>query len=141
MSFDPGRFLTRYADAFNGRDPEKLRTLFALDDPRFAVWEDYSGELFDGETYGVILEGAFDATGEMSFELLRSDRFDDFATLHVVQKIVDEGEEGEGVFAEALIRATLWIALSGEAARVVVAHFSALPSTTSSACLAGMCTG
>jgi len=95
MGFDPDRFLTRYADAYNGRDPEKLRTFFALDDPRFAVFEDFSEDLFDGETYAAILEGAFDASGEMSFELLRCDRFDDFAIIHAIQKIIDEGEGGK----------------------------------------------
>jgi hypothetical protein len=141
MGFDPDRFLTRYADAYNGRDPEKLRTFFALDDPRFAVFEDFSEDLFDGETYAVILEGAFDASGEMSFELLRCDRFDDFAIIHAIQKIIDEGEEEEGVFTEVLVRATMWVTVSGEEARVVAAHFSSLPSATSNEPLACICTG
>ena len=135
MGFDPDRFLTQYADAFNGRDPERLRTIFALEDPRFAVFEDYSEELFDGETYGVVLEGAFDASGEMSFELLRCDRFGDFAIIHAIQKLVDEDEEDTNVFVEALIRATMWITLSGErSARIVAAHFSSLPSDSAVAC-------
>ena len=55
MGFDPEMFLARYADAYNSRDPETLRSFFALEDPRFAVFEDFSEKLFDGETYGAIL--------------------------------------------------------------------------------------
>ncbi len=141
MGFDPDMFLTHYADAFNARDPERLRTFFALDDPRFAVFEDSSEDLFDGETYAAILEGAFDASGEMSFELLRCDRFGDFAIVHAIQKIVDEDEEGGGALTEALGRATMWVAVSGEEGRVIAAHFSCLPSATSDACLADISTG
>lgn len=141
MLFDPDKFLTHYSDAFNARDPEKLRSFFALDDPRFSVFEDYSEELFNGETYGVMLEGAFDATGEMSFELLRCDCFGDFAIIHAIQKIVDEDEEDKGVFVEAQIRATMWVVLSGERACVVAAHFSCPPSTADAACSQVMCTG
>lgn len=141
MRFDPDRFLTHYADAFNGRDPEKLRTFFALDDPRFTVFEDFSEELFDGETYGVVLEGAFDATGEMYFELLRCDRFGDFAIIHAIQKVVDEDGEDEGVLVEAQIRATMCVLLSGDLARVVAAHFSSLPSAASAARMADISTG
>src|SRR5512145_658882 len=75
MAFDPETFLSRYADAFNARDPEALRSFFALDDPRFAVFEDFSGKLFDGEAYSAILEAVFDATAEIAFELLRCDGF------------------------------------------------------------------
>jgi hypothetical protein len=129
MKFDPDRFLTHYSDAFNARDPEKLRSFFALDDPRFTVFEEISEEVFNGDSYGAILEGAFDATGEMSFELLRCYRFGDFAIIHAFQNIVDEDEEDEDVFVEARIRATMWVALSGERARVVAAHFSSRPSS------------
>lgn len=128
MRFDPDRFLTRYADAFNGRDPDKLRTFFALDDPRFSVFEDFSDDLFDGETYAVILEGAFDATGEMSFDLVRCDRFGDFAIVHAIQKIVEEDEGQENVVEENASRATMWVQISGEEGRVLAAHFSTLPS-------------
>lgn len=141
MLFDPDRFLMYYADAFNGRDPEKLQSFFALDDPRFAVFEDISEDLFNGNSYGALLEGAFDAMGEMSFELLRCDRFGDFAIIHALQKIVDEDNEDEGVIVEAQIRATMWVVLSGEEARVVASHFSSFPSSTDVACPQGMCTG
>jgi hypothetical protein len=140
MVFDPDMFLTHYADAFNGRNLEKLREFFALDDPRFAVFEDLSEELFNGDNYGDVLEGAFDATGEMSFELLRCDRFGDFAIIHAIQKILDEDGEGDGVFVEARFRTTMWVVFSGGTARVVAAHFSCPPVTAEVACAQGMCT-
>jgi hypothetical protein len=141
MVFDPDIFLTHYADAFNGRNLEKLREFLALDDPRFAVFEDISEELFNGDSYGDVLEGAFDATGEMSFELLRCDRFGDFAIIHAIQKIVDEDEEGEGVFVEARFLATMWVIFTGGAARVVAAHFSCPPSSADAVCSECICTG
>lgn len=140
MRFDPDTFLTHYADAFNERDPEVLRAFFALDDPRFAVFEDYSEKLFDGDTYGVVLEGVFDATGEMSFELLRCDRFADFAIIHAIQKVVDEDEEETGVYVEAQIRATMWVSLSKGGGRIVAARFSRPPSPSHDGCLRGICT-
>jgi hypothetical protein len=137
MEFDPQLFLARYADAYNSRDPEALRSFFALEDHRFGVFEDYAGVLFDGETYGAVLEAAFDATAEMSFELLRCDRFDGFAVVHAIQKLIDSDEE-EGM-AEALIRATLWVSTSGDAPRIVSAHFSQLPTSEAGCCVPGGC--
>lgn len=139
MRFDPQTFLAQYADAYNARDPEAMRSFFALDDPRFAVFEDYSGKLFDGGDYGVILEAAFDATAEMSFELLRCDSFGDFAVVHAIQKLVEMDEE-EGI-AEALIRATLWVSVAGEPPRIVTAHYSLLPASEAECCLPGGCQG
>lgn len=137
MTFDPEMFLARYADSFNSRDPEALRSFFALEDPRFSVFEDYSEKLFDGETYRIVLEGVFDASGEMSFELLRCDTFGDLATVHAIQKLVDTDDEG--VVAEALIRATLVVSLAGGESRVVSAHFSVLPTSETSSCCPGGC--
>jgi hypothetical protein len=139
MNFDPQVFLSQYADAYNARDPEALRSFFALEDPRFAVFEDYSGKLFDGGDYGVILEAAFDATAEMSFELLRCDRFGDFAAVHAIQKVEERSEE-EGI-AEALIRATLWVSVAGGTPRIVTAHYSLLPVSEAEYCLPGGCQG
>lgn len=139
MAFDPQMFLTRYADAYNARDPETLRSFFALEDPRFGVFEDFSGELFDGETYSAILESVFDATGEMTFELLRCDRFGDFGVVHAIQKIAEEDED-DGI-AEADIRATLWVDLSDAGVRIVSAHFSNLPASGDECCLPGGCQG
>ncbi len=137
MAFDPELYLSRYADAFNARDPEALRSFFALDDPRFAVFEDFSGKLLDGATYGVILESTFDATGEMSFELLRCDTFGDLATVHAIQRIVDTDEEGQ--FGEARIRATLLVSLANGEPAIVSAHFSAIPESAAPCCGTGGC--
>jgi hypothetical protein len=139
MEFDPQEFLAQYSEAYNARDPEALRSCFALDDPRFGIFEDYAGVLFDGETYGAVLEAAFDATAEMSFELLRCDRFDDFAVIHAIQKLSDRDEE-EGI-AEALIRATLWVSISHRSPRIVTGHFSRLPDSGQECCLPGGCQG
>ena len=38
MAFDAQGFLDRYAGAYNGRDPEEMRTFFDLSDARFAVF-------------------------------------------------------------------------------------------------------
>lgn len=137
MAFDPELFLGRYAEAFNARDPDSLRSFFALEDPRFSVFEDFSGKLLDGPSYGVILESVFDATGEMSFELLRCDTFGDLATVHAIQKIVDPDEEGQ--FGEVLIRATLLVSLANGEPAIVSAHFSTLPASEGPACGPGEC--
>jgi hypothetical protein len=139
MGFEPQLFLARYADAYNSRDPDALRSFFALDDPRFGVFEDYAGVLFDGEAYGAILEAVFDATAEMSFDLLRCDRFDDFAVVHAMQKVVEKDED-EGI-GEALIRATLWVSIAGDQPRIVTAHFSICPASGAGCCLPGGCQG
>ena len=137
MNFDPQIFLTEYAEAFNSRDPEALRSFFALDDRRFAVFEDYSGKLFDGSDYAAILESVFDATASMSFELIRSDRFGDFAAVHAFQRL-EERDDEEGI-SQARIRATLWVSLSGNSPRIVTAHFSLVPASESINCLSGCC--
>jgi hypothetical protein len=140
MGFDAQEFLDRYARAYNDRDPEGMRTFFDLSDERFAVFEDFTGELIDGGAYSAMLEAAFDATGRMSFELLRCDDFDGIAVLHAIQKIVLEDEE-EGI-AEARIRTTLWIKTGEDAPRVVSAHFSAVPSAIEECGLGGCgCSG
>ncbi len=126
MAFDAERFLDRYAGAYNDRDPEGMRAFFDLSDPRFAVFEDFTGELIDGEAYSAMLEAAFDATGRMSFDLLRCDDFGGMAVLHAIQRVSFEDEE-EGI-GEARIRATLWIKTGEGVPRVVSGHFSAVPS-------------
>ena len=125
MAFDAKGFLDGYAGAYNERDPEGMRTFFDLSDDRFAVFEDFTGELIDGAAYSAMLEAAFDATGRMSFELLRCDDFDGIAVLHAIQRIVLADEE-EGI-GEARIRATLLVKTGGNGPRVVSAHFSAVP--------------
>ena len=138
MGFDAQGFLDRYAAAYNARDPEGMRSFFDLSDPRFAVFEDFTGELIDGDGYSAMLEALFDATGRMSFDLLRCDDFGGVAVVHALQRIAFEDEE-EGI-GEARIRATLWVKTDGEEARVVSAHFSATPSA-GEGCLPGGCSG
>jgi hypothetical protein len=138
MAFDAQTFLERYAAAYNLRSPDELRGFFALSDPRFAVFEDFTGDLIDGATYSTMLEAAFDATGRMSFELLRSDDFGGVAIVHALQKIRLEDEaEGTG---EARIRATLWVKTEGDAPRIVSAHFSVFPDG-GEGCGTGGCCG
>jgi hypothetical protein len=138
MEFDAQTFLERFASAYNARDPEGMRGFFALSDPRFAVFEDFTGELIDGASYSTMLEAAFDATGRMSFDLLRSDDFGGVAIVHALQKIQLEDEE-EGI-GEARIRATLWVKTDGDAPRIVSAHFSVFPNG-GEGCGSGGCCG
>jgi hypothetical protein len=138
MAFHAQEFLDRYAAAYNARDPEGMRSFFALSDPRFAVFEDFTGELIDGDGYSAMLEALFDATGRMTYELLRCDDFGGVAVVHALQKIAFEDEE-EGI-GEARIRATLWIKSDGDEPRIVSAHFSATPSGGEE-CIPGGCSG
>ena len=135
MTFDADVFLAEYAAAYNARDPEKLRSVFALDDDRFSLFEDFTGELFDAELYAATLEAAFDAPGSMSFRLLRSDRFGDVAVVHAIQTIA-VGDEEMGV-GEAQIRATLIVDVGGSSPRIVSGHFSNLPASGEEGCPPG----
>lgn len=139
MDFDAERFLVGLADAYNGRDPERLRSFFALDDPRFGVFEDFTGELLDGEGYAATLEAAEGASGTMTYELLRCDRFGDFAVVHAVQEI-DFADEEEGI-ARARIRATMLVLLGGGSPRVAAAHFSTIPGSGDDCMHPGACCG
>jgi hypothetical protein len=76
-----------------------------------------------------------------SFDLLRCDRFGDFAIIHAIQKVVDEDGGEEGVFMEAKIRATMCVRLSGEEAQVIAAHFSCPSPSVDADCSRGMCSG
>jgi len=136
MAFDAQSFLDRFARAYNERSPEGMREFFALSDPRFAVFEDFTGELIEGEAYSAMLEAAFDATGRMSFELLRSDDFGGVAIVHAIQKIRLEEEPEHG--GEARIRATLWVKTDSDESRIVSAHFSVVPNS-GEACGGGCC--
>ena len=138
MGFDAQGFLDRYAASYNARDPEGMRAFFDLSDPRFAVFEDFTGGLIDGDGYSAMLEALFDATGRMSFELLRCDDFGGVAVVHARQNIAFE-DEAEGI-GEARIRATLWVKTDGDEPRVVSAHFSATPSAGEE-CIPGGCSG
>jgi hypothetical protein len=124
MEFDTGRFLAEYAAAYNARDPRRLCELFALDDPRFSVFEEFSGELIGGSVYGGMLDSVADACGEMSFELLSSHRFGEFRLVYAIQRVAPrKGDPGAG---EGSIRATLWISLAGTRPKIVSAHFSSM---------------
>src|SRR5512134_1024336 len=138
MGFDAQAFLDRYAAAYNDRDPDGMRSFFDLSDPRFAVFEDFTGDLIDGDGYSAMLEALFDATGQMSFELLRCDDFGGIGVVHALQKIAFEDEE-EGI-GEARIRATLWVKTDGDEPRVVSAHLSAFPAAGEE-CIPGGCSG
>jgi len=95
MAFDAQGFIDRFAKAYNDRNPDGMRDLFALSDPRFAVYEDFTAELIDAEAYSAMLEAAFDATGNMTFDLLRCDDFGGTAVLHALQRIRLEDAEEE----------------------------------------------
>ncbi len=137
MAFDAQGFIDRFAKAYNDRNPDGMRDLFALSDPRFAVFEDFTAELIDAEAYSAMLEAAFDATGEMTFELLRCDDFGGAAVLHALQRVrFEDAEEGGG---EARIRATLWVRTDGDAPRIVSGHFSAVPSEEEGCAMGGCC--
>lgn len=136
MGFDAQSFLDRFAEAYNERSPEGMREFFALSDPRFAVFEDFTGELIEGAAYSAMLEAVFDVTGRMRFDLLRSDDFGGVAIVHALQRIrLEEDADGTG---EARIRATLWVKTEGEASRIVSAHFSVVPNS-GEACGGGCC--
>lgn len=124
MAFDADRFLAEYAAAYNARDRKRLGELFALDDPRFSVFEEFSGELISGDSYRGILESVADARVEMSFELLTSDRFGEYALVHAIQRLAArKGDRGAG---EGSMRATLWISLSRTRPKLGSAHFSSM---------------
>ena len=128
MTFDPVGFLNAYAAAYNSRDPEAMRGFLALEDPRFAVFEDFSGELLNGSTYNAMLESVADSTGEMSFDLLRSDRFGDLVLIHGYQHLKAPGEDpAEEAGVAWSIRTTMLLTVSGESPKIVAGHFSAIP--------------
>ncbi|HEY3490064.1 MAG TPA: hypothetical protein VGK27_08080 [Candidatus Deferrimicrobiaceae bacterium] len=127
MAFDPTEFLNGYSRAYNERSPEAMRRFLATDDPRFAIFEDFSGDLLNGETYNAMLESVTDSTGEMSFDMLRCDTFGDCAVIHGYQQLkARPGEEEEEGYGTLTIRATIWVTLTG-APRIVGGHFSSIP--------------
>ena len=129
MAFDPEVFLKGYSDAYNSRNPEAMRSFLATDDPRFAIFEDFSGDLLNGETYALMLDSVADSTGEMSFEVVRCDTFGDCAVVHGYQSLkARPGEEAEEGYGTLVLRATMWVSLAGDAPKIVGGHFSAIPS-------------
>lgn len=124
MEFDAATFLMRVADAFNSRDVAALRSHFALDDPRFTVFEEFSDDLLCGPVYEGILESAREATSRMSFEVLTCDVFGEHALVHAIQRLMDD--KAEPGLDEMLVRVTMCVALAEETPRIASAHFSSM---------------
>jgi ketosteroid isomerase-like protein len=124
MEFDGGKFLSEMAEAYNTRDAMRLYSFFALDDHRFCLFEEFSGELLYGGDYKQILSLAEEATGVMFFEELDCRVYGEYAILHAIQRVVHEtGGKGS---EEAQIRATLFVSLEGRAPRILTGHFSSM---------------
>lgn len=124
MGFDARTFLADLSYAYNVRDLDTFRSFFALDDPRFCIFEEFSGELLYAWEYERILSLAEEATGTMSFDVLDSCVFGNYALVHAIQKIEDS-TAGPGK-EESLIRATLFLTLKGGTPRILSGHFSSM---------------
>lgn len=124
MGFEARTFLADLSYAYNVHDLEAFRSFFALDDPRFCIFEEFSGELLYAEDYERILCLAEEATGAMSFEVLDSRVYGDFALLHAIQKIEDPTAHQEN--DASVIRVTFFLSLRGEKPRVLSGHYSSM---------------
>ena len=124
MRFEARTFLADLSYAYNVHDLETFCSFFALDDPRFCIFEEFSGELLYGGDYERILSLAEEATGAMSFEVLDSRVYGDFALVHAIQKIEDP-TAGTGR-EESVIRVTLFLSLREGKPRVLTGHFSSM---------------
>lgn len=124
MKLDARQFLSDMASAYNDRDPVLLRSYFALEDPRFCLFEEFTGELIYGWEYAQILSSVAEATGTMSFETLDSCRYGDHVLVHAIQRIEDRS--GEGQSEVSIVRATLFLSLQGGTPRVLTGHFSSM---------------
>jgi hypothetical protein len=125
MEFDAAAFLERYAAAYNDRSPAAMREILAVDDPRFAIFDNFAGGLIDGPTYSEELEYLADAEGKMAFDLIREDRVGDAVLVHGLQRVELEDDEGP---LEAIVRATLLVDVAGGSPRILTAHLSDYPS-------------
>lgn len=124
MVFDAQRFLRNYAEAYNTRNVRRLASIFALEDPGFCVFEEFSGGLLYGMEYGEILETVREATGRMSFELLHCSAFGDHALIHAIQRIEDPASPER--VGDATMRVSLCVGISDRIPRVVSGHFSSM---------------
>jgi len=124
MKIDAQQFLAELAKAYNDRNPKRLCSLFALDDPRFCIFEEFSGELLHAWGYGQILSTVEEATGTMSFEVLDSCRYGDYLLVHAIQRIEDH--PGRPNQEESIIRVTLFLSLQGGHPRILSGHFSSM---------------
>jgi len=124
MENEARQVLANLADAYNRRDPAAFCSCFALDDPRFCLFEEFSGELLQAWAYAPILTSVEEATGTMSFELLDSCRYGEFMLLHAIQRISHNQPTRKR--DDAVIRATLFLSHSGGRYRILSGHFSSM---------------
>jgi len=124
MENEARQFLANLADAYNRRDPAAYCSCFALEDPRFCLFEEFSGELLQAWSYAQILTSVEESTGTMSFELLDSCRYGDFSLLHAIQRI--RHRHGRQKTEDAVIRVTLFLSLQGGKPRILSGHFSSM---------------
>jgi hypothetical protein len=124
MGFEARTFLADLSYAYNVHDLKTFRSFFALDDPRFCIFEEFSGELIYAGDYERILSFAEEATGAMSFEVLDSRVYGDFALVHALQKIEDPAAwPGK---KESVIRVTLFLTMREGTPRILSGHFSSM---------------
>jgi hypothetical protein len=124
MRFEARTFLADLSYAYNVHDLETFRSLFALDDPRFCIFEEFSGELLYAEDYDRIISLADEATGAMSFDVLDSRVYGDFALVHALQKIEDPTAWPNK--DEYVIRVTLFLTMREGTPRILSGHFSSM---------------
>lgn len=124
VDFGAGKFLMDLSEAYNARDRERLGSKFALEDPRFCIFEEFFGELLHGEDYRRILSLTGEARGVMSFEELDSRIYGQFALVHAIQKISEGAAEAGG--DESLIRVTFFIALEDGKPKILSGHSSSM---------------
>lgn len=124
MEFEARTFLANLSYAYNVHDLETFRSFFALDDPRFCIFEEFSGELLYAADYERIVSLSEEATGAMSFEVLDSRVYGDFVLIHAIQKIEDP-TAGPGR-EESVIRVTLFLTLRGGTPQILSGHFSSM---------------
>lgn len=124
MKPDAHQFLAELAKAYNKRDRAALFSFFALDDPRFCMFEEFSGELLHAWNYAQILSTVGEATGSMSFEVLDSRRYGEYLLVHAIQRI--EEQTGRRENEEAVIRVTLFVSMREGAPRILSGHFSSM---------------
>jgi len=124
MENEARQFLVNLANAYNQRDPVAYCSCFALDDPRFCLFEEFSGDLLYAWAYAQILTSVEEATGTMSFELLDSSRYGEFSLIHAIQRISHSHRRRRS--DDAVIRATLFLSHQGGKYRILSGHFSSM---------------
>jgi len=107
-------FLVNLANAYNQRDPVAYCSCFALDDPRFCLFEEFSGDLLYAWAYAQILTSVEEATG----------RYGEFSLIHAIQRISHSHRRRRS--DDAVIRATLFLSHQGGKYRILSGHFSSM---------------